>query len=400
MISRLFAFLIVLCLPVPAMAQDFTPQITVNGEGITGYELKQRRLLLEAIGVPGDIDEQAETGLIEDRLKRQAARGLGLEITPDALNDGLASFAQRGNLEADEFLLFLNENGVSQQTIRDFIEAGMLWRELVRGRFGARATVSESEIERALALSGTQSGARILLAEIILPANTPEVEAQTTALAEDLSQRIRTNAQFAEAARRFSIAPSRERGGRRDWVNLSTLPPQLASVFLTLTPGEVTDPIRINQDAIGLFQVRAFEERRAEAPGGASIEYATLALPADPSTAAAQAAEIRQRVDTCDDLYTVARGLPEGALNRQTLPTGQLPGPVASAVRDLDPNETALLSGSGAPRLLMLCARVSAELQEAEEGTEQIRSQLRNQRISSYADSYLEELRADAEITR
>jgi peptidyl-prolyl cis-trans isomerase SurA len=284
--------------------------------------------------------------------------------------------------------------------LRDFIESGLLWRTLVRGRFGARSNVSETELERALALSGsgTQTGAQILLAEIILPTSTPEMEAQANALAEELQVRVRNTEQFAEAARRFSVAPSRENGGRRDWVNLSELPPQLASLLLTLAPGEISAPVPLGGQALGLFQVRALQERRAQAPSGVSVDYATLPLPLDPTAAAARVAELSARVDTCDDLYTIARGLPEGALQRETVPTGSVPRALASAMALLDPNETAQVTTQNGALFLMLCSRIS-DVAEGD-GIEQIRNQLRNQRITSYAESYLEELRADATIIR
>lgn len=397
LVALLATFSVIFWLPSDAVGQSFSPEITVNGEGISGYELEQRFLLLEALRVPGSSREQAADVLIDDRLKRQAARAIGLEISQDELEAGIAEFAQRGNLSAAEFIEALGESGVAPETVRDFVEAGLLWRTLVRGRFGPRSNVSEAEVERALALSGTRSGARILLSEIILPTATPEMEAQANSLAEELRVRITNQAQFAEAARRFSVAPSRENGGRRDWVALSELPPQLSSLLLTLAPGEVSESVPLGDQAIGLFQVRALEERRAQAEGGVSVEYATLALPADPAAAAAQAQELRQTTDTCDDLYTVARGLPQGALRRETVPSGSVPGALSSALSNLDPNESAQVNTAQGPVFVMLCSRVS---EVAEDGLEQVRAQLRNQRLSTYADSYLEELRADANIVR
>ncbi|WP_425090524.1 peptidylprolyl isomerase [Tropicimonas sp. S265A] len=398
MTRRFLTLVIALFLPAVAVAQSFSPIVTVNGEGITQFELEQRQLLLEALRIPGATQELVTEALIEDRLKLQAARRAGLVVSQDELEEGLEDFAQRGNLSALELIDQLADNGVAPETFRDFVEAGLVWRTLVRARFGPRSAISDAEVERALALSGTQSGARILLAEIILPTQNPQMEAQANALADQIRRQVRTTAQFADAARRFSAAPSRENGGQRDWVSLSELQPQLASLLLTLAPGEISEPVPLGAQAIGLFQVRALEEQRARIPTEASVEYATLALPLDPAQAAQRSAELSAQIDTCDDLYPVARSLPEEALVRETVAANALPSALTTALALLDPNESMMVSTARGPVFLMLCGRVSALAEEA--GIERIQNQLRSQRISTYADSYLEELRADATIVR
>ncbi|MEM9392466.1 MAG: peptidylprolyl isomerase [Pseudomonadota bacterium] len=398
MTLRLLSLCIALLLPASASAQSFVPAVTVNGDIITEYEIEQRFLLLQALRVPGASLIVAEDAMIEDRLKMQAASSAGVEITQDDLEVAFEEFAQRGNLTTFEFLDAIAESGVDVQTFRDFVEAGLAWRAFVRGAFGPRSGISEAELDRAIALSATRSGARVLLAEIVLPTQSAELEAQARAIAEDIRERVQTQADFAEAARRFSIAPTRANGGQRDWVNLSELPPQIASNLLTLAPGETSEVFPISNEAIAIFQVRALEERRAQVPGAVSVEYALLALPNDPNEAAARTAELIGRVDTCDDLYTVAREMPDGALVRETVATGSLPRSVANAIPALDANEGTQIATSAGPRFLMLCARVSAVVEEA--GIDQVRNQLRGQRISSYAESYLEELRADAKIVR
>lgn len=398
MILRLFSICLFALLPVAGAAQPFSPAVTVNGDVITEYELDQRFLLLQALRVPGVTLQVAEDALIEDRLKMQAAASAGVEITQDALEVGFEQFAQRGNLTTLELLTELEQSGVDVQTFRDFVEAGLAWRAFIRGAFGPRASISEAELDRALALSATQSGGRILLAEIVLPTQTPEMEAQAYAIADEIRQTVQTPTQFAEAARRFSVAPTRANSGQRDWINLSELPPQIASTLLTLAPGETSEIIPISPQAIALFQVRGLEERRAQAPGAVSVEYALLALPLDPTEAAARAGEIAARADTCDELYPIAREMGEGALVRETVPTGSLPGAIATAIRSLDANEGTLVPTAAGPRFLMLCSRVSEAVEDI--GIDQVRNQLRTQRVSSYADSFLEELKADATIIR
>ncbi|HMO08291.1 MAG TPA: peptidylprolyl isomerase [Paracoccaceae bacterium] len=383
-----------LILPAPVLAQGlFSPRATVNGQAVTTFEFEQRLLMLTLFGTPGDREAEALEGLIDDRLRKGAADALGIAVTPEQIMAGMEEFASRANLTAEEFTAALNGAGVATETFRDFVESGLLWREVVRARFLPRVTISAAEIDRALARGEGQSdAARVLLSEIVLPA-----PAGTEGRALTLAQNIRAETQgeeaFATAARRYSAAPTATRGGTLNWTPTEALPPAVASAVTGLAPGQVSQPVRLD-GVVALFLLRGIER------GGAAsaVEYAQFFLPEGPQ-ALAEAERIRDRVDTCDDLYGVARGLPPERLVRETLPIAQVPQDIGMELARLDANEvsTALVRG-GARVVLMLCGR---DLQAIESiSRDAVREQLLNQRLSSLADGLLEELRADAIITQ
>lgn len=382
-----------LLLPGGAGAQGrFEPVIRVNDKAITAYEFEQRQLLLRALGAPGDLADEARDRLIDERLQVQAAEELGIEATEEGIRGGVEEYAQRANTDADTFLGVIARNGVAQQSFLDFVEAGVLWREVVRTRFGPRAQVSEDEVDRAIALAGTSGGARALVSEVILPARTPEELAAAEARAAEIS-RITSFEGFAAAARNFSAAPTAARGGRLDWLPLSELPPVLQTSFLTLPPGGVTEPLRL-PNAVAVFQLRALEELPPQRPDVVGVDYAMFLVPGtDPGDATTVAA----RIDTCDDLYGIAQGLPEERLLRETVPPSELPRDVAAELERLDENEvsTALRRGN-AQAVLMLCGRTTEQNEGLDRG--EVRASLVNQRLASYAEAYLAELRADAVI--
>lgn len=136
---RVIPFLVGLTLALVApLAQaqgSFEPVITVNGRVITGYELDQRVLFLDILRVPGDHLAEAERGLIEDRLRLEAAKRDGITVTPAQLTAGMEEFASRANLPLDQFLEAIGQGGIAPETYRDFVHAGLLWREVVRARF-------------------------------------------------------------------------------------------------------------------------------------------------------------------------------------------------------------------------------------------------------------------------
>ena len=333
----------------PVAAQSpFSPVARVNDRIVTGYELEQRILLNRLLRAPGNIEELSLEQLIDDRLRLDAAQAGGITIADEQVEVGMEEFAGRAQLSSEEFVRQIGLGGVEETTFRDFVEAGLAWREVVRTRFLPRVQISEAEIDRAISLASGPGGVRVLISEIILPADTPANAARAEALAARLSQ-INTLPAFAAAARANSASPSRGRGGRLDWLPLTNLPPVLRAQILTLKPGEVSDPIPI-PNAIALFQMRAIEEIEAPETDIVAIEYASFLIPGGQSASAqAEAAKVRDRVDSCDDLYGVAKGLPEERLERTALPVDEIPGDVALELARLDEGEssTALTRANG-----------------------------------------------------
>lgn len=387
-------------LAVSASAQNvFAPVIKVNDRVITQYELDQRTRFLTLLRSPGNLDELAEEQLIDDRLRLDAIAAAGITLTEEQIEGGMAEFAGRANLELEPFIAALEQGGVDRSTFRDFVRAGLGWRELSRARFAPRAQVTEAEVDRAITAASSDGGIRVLLNEIIL-ANTPQTEAQTQARVEDI-QRIDSFAAFQSAARRFSVSGSRNRSGQLDWIPLGNLPPQIRQVVLGLRPEEVTPPIPI-PNAVIFFQLRDIEETEAAPIEYAAIEYAAYYIAGGRSPAGLATAErVRNEVDTCDDLYGFAQGQPEEVLERGALPPSDIPQDIAVELAKLDDGEisTALTRANGDTLvLLMMCGRTPTLGEEVDRTT--VRRTLFNRRVESFANNFLAELRADAVITR
>lgn len=385
---------------LPVAAQNlFAPVAKVDDSVITEFEVQQRVRFLQVLNAAGATRKSAIDALIDDRLRLNATQAVGLELTPEGLSAGLAEFAGRANLSTDEFVKALESAGVAGETFRDFVRVNLSWRELIRARYGSRVQISEAEIDRALSATGGGSGIRVLISEIIIPA-PPNDQAGAMARAEQAAS-SRSEAEFSSYASRYSATPSRNNGGRLNWVDLNTLPASLRGVLLGLTPGEVTDPLPI-PNALALFQLRDIQETGVPSPEYAAIEYAAyyMAGGRSPETLT-RAAKLASQVDVCDDLYGVAKGQPEAALDRGSKAPGEIPQDIAYELAKLDPGEvsTALTRSDGNTLVfLMLCGRTAA-LNETV-SREEVAAQLRQQRLTGYSDSLLEELRADARISR
>lgn len=427
----LLAALIVLALPAGRAAQaqsgnPFAPQISVNGLGITGFEIEQRMRFMQLMRQTGDLRAEAETALIEDRLRVWEAGNRGIKITEAQLQEGMGEFAGRANLPLEEFLKALGQAGVEPQTFRDFVNAGMLWREVIRSKYSDRIRISEADIDRALLLeSGRGQGTRVLLSEVIIPAPAGR-EAEAMAEARRVAG-LSGETAFAQAARAVSASPSAERGGRLEWMDVANLPPALRQVVLGLAPGRASAPIEI-PGAVAVFMLRAIQDGGPADSVPQTLEFARLSLgPSGAAATAEFAALLRAQVGQCDDLYPIARKYPAARLQRETLPQGQIPKDIALALAAMDLRESRVMSRGGVDELLVLCARTRTvqsaaaapatgeaagaaaaggangtdpEATSGEPDRRAIANQLTNQRLNAYAESYLADLLADAVIAR
>lgn len=257
--------------PARAQQSPFDAVIKVNDMAITRYEISQRARMLQLFRAPGDPVELAREQLIEDRLKLDAANAAGFVITDDALMAGMEEFASRANMDAEQMISSLGQAGVDASTYREFVRAGLTWREFSRARFVPRINVDEDDVNRARLSFGRETSVRVLLSEIIMPlanANPQTVQERANQISQYTSE-----AEFAAAARRYSATESAGRGGRMDWVAVTDLPEGLRSVVLALAPGEVSNPLPL-QGAIALFQLRDIEEIPQPEQEYAEIEYA------------------------------------------------------------------------------------------------------------------------------
>jgi peptidyl-prolyl cis-trans isomerase SurA len=174
----------------------------------------------------------------------------------------------------------------------------------------------------------------------------------------------------------------------------------LQPLILSLSPGEVTQPLNI-PNAVALFQLRDIEETGKPAKTYSAIEYAAYYMAGGRSAETLkQAANLKAEVDVCDDLYAFAKGQPESVLDRETKNPADIPQDFAIELSKLDEGEvsTTLTRSDGqALVFLMLCGRTAE--QNADVSREEVAGSLRQRRLSGFADSLLAEMRAEARIS-
>jgi len=396
-----FAFLAIAALTQSVAAQGmFDPVIIVNDQVITNYEFQQRRSMLTALGVQGDLTDRSRDDLIGDRLKVAKAADAGIVATKGQIDAALQEFAARNGQTSDAVLNMLRGRGVASETLRDFLEANVVWQALVRQKFAGTISVSEAEIDAALSATSESTNLQILVSEVVLPLIEGQEE-EIRQLAEDISK-LQSYDEFSSAARQFSVAGSRADGGRLDWIPLSNLPPALRPVLMSLSNGQISEPIEL-PNAIALFQMRGLGETSLRSSGFSAVEYAVVTVPSlNVAETLGHLETVKQRALRCDDLYGLGAEIDGAEIAITSRPPGDVPRQESLWLARLDAGEKIIETvndsdGSIQAKLIMLCSRTSIANSSASRG--EVLTRLQNEKLNARANSWLESMKASARIT-
>ena len=367
----------------------FDTIISVDGAAITNYELEQRILFFSFLNEPGDTLISSRQSLIDDRLKMAAGNKDGFALTPTELENAMLDFAKNSNQSLSGLLNLLTEGGVDAETFRDYVEVGVVWREVVRKRFGSQSQPTESEIDRALAAERAEGDISVLLTEIVLPAGPSQLE-ESRKIARELAK-ITSIGSFSEKAKKLSVSSSRNNGGKIPWRNLKDLPNGLRQIIASLRPGQVAKPLEV-QNAIVLFQLRDVEELGLKAPEIISMKFAKI-------TGINSVLDLATKtVNSCNDLYGLVKLDKDVVLEMLTQHPDEIEQATALRLNRLDRHEMSIFSDSpdSIGNMIMLCERnytTSADISRSE-----VAKNIRAARLTNLAEGYLAELRTNATV--
>ena len=368
----------------------FSPAIKVDEMIITQYEIDQRELFFELLKFPGNHKKEAKKSLIDDRLKLKASEKFSVQVTPAALNFEMEMFAKRANLTVDQFAKRLKKAGVDKVTWENYVQIPILWFETVNRRFASEISSSmlNKNIENQLT-TGTEI--QVLLTEIIIPVQVGfEEEANKTI--EELRE-LKSLEKFSEAAFKYSVASTRELGGKIKWQNLSKLPSVVRPLIAGLSKGEVSEPLPI-AGGLAIFQLRDLRESRYKKSKSKFVEYVEFKFKKNHKLEKL----LISNVMMCDDLYSFLKDAKQAELIRNNVKENSLSKNLKNILSQLDENEFIFQNGDDITSdLVMVCGRSEKENLSKSE-TINISRSLANKRLLSLANSYLENLRQEARI--
>ena len=385
--------------------------VLVNDEPISAYDVVQRlRLTIASIGGVRDeqqftrLQEQVVRNMVDDKLKLQEAKNFELVISDEEANDAFRRQAESLNQTPEEFEATLLRMGVAKDSYLEQMKAEIAWGELVNGRLGRFASVSDDEVEHELArLKASAGQPEYHLAEIFLLVDNIRRETEIRATAERIVAQIRAGGRFEGFAEQFSQSATAAAGGDMGWVTLDLLSPELAKVVQSLPLDGVSDPIRTGG---GYYILQLRDRRRVlEAdPLDEQLDVRQVFLPLDlaqaseaEQVAAVDRIEAAQKgIHSCDDIGSFAARLgnaSHGSLGKITL--RELPGGLRRLIEGVEigqPTKPARMQDGF--RIFFVCDRTKPEVKMP--SYDDIADQLERQKLAMMARRYLRDLRRDA----
>lgn len=381
---------------------------TVNDSVITGFDLRQRMLLVIAMtqvqptqeNLPA-IQQQALNNLVDERLQiQELANYKDLSVTDEEVEQEISAMAQEAGTTAQSYLSFLEQGGIRPTTLRDQLRTQIGWQQLVGGRFQSRARVSKGAVDAALRqASEAASKKQYLVGEIYIEA--ARVGGQQAALngASQLVQQMVQGAPFQAVAQQFSAAPSGPRGGDAGWIVEGTVQPALQQALDELAVGQLSRPIPVEG---GVYILYMRDKRDGSAVNLVQLRQVMIELPETASpeevAAATQRLTALQPQLTCDTMLTRAsseQGLLGSDLGESDVanlaPQFQQVARSAEVGSVSSPVRTPL-----GLHLLGVCGRRAGGAQAPD--ARNVENQLFRQNLATLGRRYMRDLREDALI--
>lgn len=129
----------------------------VNDEPITSYDVQARAKFMSVVSrkpLNSALKAQALEELIEEVLKFQEAKRLGLQADKSAVDSAYASIASRLKMSPDKLTAAFRSAGVNPETLLKRIESDVVWNDVVRQRFRQEVNVREQDVVQAMSSSG------------------------------------------------------------------------------------------------------------------------------------------------------------------------------------------------------------------------------------------------------
>lgn len=267
----------------------------VDDKVITTLDVEQRMkmMLISAGGrisreMLPQIERQAVRDLVEEQLQLKEAAEYKLVPEKDEVDKQLRAMAAASGMTLDQFEKALKAEGVSPQTLRSQIGAGLVWPELVTGKFGKRVRINDDEVDDTLErMRADATQEQYLVSEICLPVPSPDQAQAYFDGSMQLLEQMRKGVPFSVVAQQFSGCPTAAAGGDMGWVRAGELPEELDKAIRSLPPGAVTNPIPVDST----FMILALRDKRAAVQQGEKTW--TLAYASAPAEIGANAARTK-----------------------------------------------------------------------------------------------------------
>lgn len=253
-------------------------KVTVNGTPISDMQIAQRLKLFALEGRSGS--KAATEELIDEALKLEEAKRLGIAIPDAKVGDAYLSVARGLKVSADKLDQILSQNGVNVETLKERLRATLAWNEVTSMAIMPRVKLSDLELEKQAAakLNASNSFDYILKEVIFVMPNGKGSASARTAEANRYRQSFAGCDNAVQLSLSYTDAAVIDVGRR----HATQMPEAIAKELAGLNVGGITKP-RVVETGVSMLAVcsKAVAEDTTFIKGGLQQEQGSAALEAE-----------------------------------------------------------------------------------------------------------------------
>ena len=205
------------------------------------------------IPLPGsdNLKDQVIESLIIEELQLQMAIRAGVRISDSELNDAITRIANNSQMELEEFIAYIENDGESYESFRENVRKQMLIQRVQRGRVGSEINITEKEF--AAFMETDESLVELepeLFVRQILVRGSDEADA--------VILRIENGEEFFEIAKEVSIGSNSINGGELPWRKIVDMPELFSNALKNEDIGFISEPLKSGAG----FHILKVEDKR------------------------------------------------------------------------------------------------------------------------------------------
>jgi peptidyl-prolyl cis-trans isomerase SurA len=215
---------------------------------------------------PDVLQKQVLDEMVTNRIELQQAKGRGVTVSDDSVNQALSRIAERNGVTLDKLPDALKKQGFQYDHFRSELRDQIVIQDLEQQVLANDLHITQQELDDQMRTdqgSGDTEAqyhvAQILVATPINP--SPDDVAAARKKVDIIEQKLKSGTDFSAAAVAYSEGQNALQGGDIGWRKASELPTLFAPIVTQMKPGDFSDPI---QSANGFHIVKLVEVKRSD----------------------------------------------------------------------------------------------------------------------------------------
>lgn len=214
-----------------------------------------------------ELYRQVLDALIDERLIDQAAAKLQVHVTSEDVDRLIENNQQQNHMTAEQFWAALHEQGYTERQYRSDVRSQLVRLRVLNLRARGRVNISEDDVRARYEQATREARASAVFhASHIFFAYPENATATDVAAVQAQARQVRETL----TADTFSDAMTRYGGGDLGELRQGSLPAELETVLLTLSPGQISEPVT-SEHGVHIFLLTSREAGSSTVPEYAQV---------------------------------------------------------------------------------------------------------------------------------